>query len=255
MRLSQVSTQSLFSVMQQSVSSLQKELAKTQHEATTGLPADIGLELGYQNEKRFSLELDIERLGTIIDTNAMARARLEMTLSASSAVSDAGQDLLSALTSSIGQTGTGSIAALAGESALSSITGFLNTAVNGEFIFGGTNTAVGPIRDFENGGAQAALDSAFATHFGFSKSDPAAASITPTAMTNYLDTAATALFQDPDWSANFSNAADQTINSRIGLNETTTASVSANEQAFRDAVFAAVIAAEYLDGPLGTSAR
>lgn len=255
MRLSQVSTQSLFGVMRQSMSALQKELVEAQHEATTGLPSDVGIKLGRQNERRVSLELDIERLGSIVDTNSLSRARLEATLSASSAVSDIGQNLLSALTTSIGQSSTGSVAAAAGKSALSSITSLLNTTLNGEFIFGGINTSSEPIRDFEDGGAQAALDTAFLTHFGFSKTDPAAVSISKPAMEGFLNTVVTAFFQEPDWSANFSDAANETINSRISLSETTTASFSANEQAFRDAVFAAVIVAEFLEGPLGSGAR
>ena len=59
------------------------------------------------------------------------------------------------------------------------------------------------------------------------------------------------LFDGVAWNTNISSASDDEITVRIGLEETTTASVSANEKPFRDLMFATVIASEFFDGNIG----
>jgi flagellar hook-associated protein 3 FlgL len=131
-----------------------------------------------------------------------------------------------------------SITQQAGASALQQMTGILNTSVNGEYLFAGTNTDVKPIDDFTASGspAKAAFDAAFVSYFGFNQSDPAAASITAAQMDGFITTSVEPQFLGSGWQGTWSNATDEQITSRIALNETTQTSVSANEDAMAAAM-------------------
>ncbi len=115
--------------------------------------------------------------------------------------------------------------------ALDSLTGLLNTSLNGEYLFAGINTDVKPINSFAAGSpAQTAFDSAFSSLFRLQcETDPAAANITADQMNDFLDNVVEPQFLGSGWAANWSNASDEPITSRISLNETTQSSVSANQ--------------------------
>ncbi len=255
MKISQVSTQSLFSTLRESMSNLQRDLVDAQLEVSTGRKADASLFLGERNGRRVSLTADVSRFNTIMDTNSLALSRLEMSLSATSTINDVTQDLLSSLTTTIGDDSTLSVTTNAGKMALSTITGILNTTLNGQYIFGGVNSGQPALADFETGGAKTALDTAFQTYFGFPKTDPAALSIDSASITTFLDTIVDPMFEGVGWATNLSSATDEVINARINVAESSAASVSANESGFQSAVYAAVLTSEFLDGSLGGEAR
>ena len=97
-----------------------------------------------------------------------------------------------------------------------------------------------PLDGFAAGSpAKAAFDAAFLAHFGFSQNDPAAANITTAQMDTFITNAVEPQFLGAGWQANWSNATDQTIVSRIALNETTETSVSANNDGMRKLAMAA----------------
>jgi len=255
MKISQNSTLSIYQSLRHSVSNLQYAFVDAQKEVSTGRVTDPGLALGGSNARRVSMVNDIERLHVITDTNNLAKARLEMSLTATGAINEVAQDLLSALSAGVNSSGNSQLTQRAGESALSAITSTLNTTLNGEAIFGGINSGQDPIADYANGGPKAAVDAAFLNNFGFTKDDPLAASITKTQMLDFLDNAAAPLFSGVGWTGTFSSASDDIIVARIGLNEHGDASVSANEQGFRNAMFAAVIATEFFSDGLSAQAK
>jgi flagellar hook-associated protein 3 FlgL len=255
MKISQVSTQAMFDNLRHSMSNLQRDFANAQKEVASGQVSDAGLSLGATNGRRHLMVNNLDRLQTISDTNSRTQARLELSISATGAVNDAAQNLFSTLTASVGGTGTSHLTQAAGETALSTITGLMNTALNGEYLFGGINSGEEPIVDYASGGPKAAVDGAFLAHFGFAQTDPSAASISAADMTNFIDTVLNPLITGAGWTSTFSNASDETITARIGLSESTTGSVSANEQGFQDAMFAAVIAAEFINGNFSAEAQ
>jgi len=255
MKVSQVSTQSMFHSLRQSVSDLQRQMADAQQEVTTRKVADPSLHLGERNGRRVSLIADVERLSSIKETNALALSRLKTTLSSTTSINEVTQSLLSSLTATIGNDATAAVTSQAGRTALSTISDVLNTTLKGEYIFGGINSGEAVMSDFETGGGKAALDAAFLGHFGFAKTDPAAKSIDSASITAFLDTVVDPMFEGAGWAANFSSASDEVINARINVNESSAASVSANESGIRNAAYAAVIASEFLDGSLGSSAQ
>ncbi|TIM63729.1 MAG: flagellar hook-associated family protein, partial [Mesorhizobium sp.] len=190
-----------------------------------------------------TFQRDLDRLNGIVDSNSLVAARLTSTQDSLGQLSDVAQDLLTALTSAVSGDSSTSITQTAGATALQQMTGILNTSVNGEYLFAGTNTDVKPIDDFSAAGspAKAAFDAAFTSYFGFTQNDPAAANITAAQMDDFITTAVEPQFLGSGWQANWSNATDDQITSRISLNETTQTSVSANEQGIRKLAMAAAM--------------
>ena len=255
MKISQVSTQSMFDNLRHSMSNIQRDFVDAQTEVTTGRVVDSGLSLGSNNGRRFTMVNDINRLQMISDTNSRTQARLEMSINVTGSVNDVSQSLLSTLTASVSDNHTTHLASGAGRSAIETITGLLNTTLNGEYIFGGINSGEAPMLDYETGGPQAAFDAAFLAHFGFAKTDAAVISIDKTDMTDFIDNTLAPMFTGAGWASTFSNASDETITARITLNENGVGSVSANNEGFQNAMFAAVIAAELITPDFNAGAR
>ena len=124
----------------------------------------------------------------------------------------------------------------------------MNTTLKGEHIFAGINTDVKPLDDYTAAGspAKAAFDASFQSFFGFAQSDPAAAGITAAQMTSFIDTVVVPDFMGAGWNANWSQASDQPITSRIALNETMSTSVNANADGMRKLAMAATAVYEML---------
>jgi flagellar hook-associated protein 3 FlgL len=104
------------------------------------------------------------------------------------------------------------------------------------YLFAGVNADVQPIQPYSGTPTPAnrqAVADAFQARFGFSQSDPAVAGISPTDMSDFIDTTFSALFEEPAWSANWSEASDENIRSRISVFEVIDTSTNANEDAFR----------------------
>jgi flagellar hook-associated protein 3 FlgL len=114
---------------------------------------------------------------------------------------------------------------------------------------------VTPINEFKAGSPnKTAFDAAFLGHFGFTKTDPAAANITSTQMDTFLDTMVEPQFLGAGWS-NWSNASSQPVVSRIALNETAETSVSANQDAFKKLAMASATITDLFSGNINAGAR
>lgn len=252
-----VSSSSVSQSLRYSLLRAQGELTNAQKEAATGRVADTGLALGSRTAQSVSLRRDLDRLNGIVDSNALVSARLTATQSALSQLGDAAQTFLSTLTASAnGDAGSGVVQTEA-DATLDAFQSILNTALNGEYLFAGINTDARPVNNYSAPGsaAKAAFDNAFFTHFGFTQNDPPAASISAADMTAFLDTVLEPQYMGSDWNANWSNATDETIVSRITLNETLSTSVSANEAGLRKLAFAAVAVKELFSSNVGVAAR
>lgn len=256
MKLSFVSSAAVSDNLRLSLLKMQSELVRAQKEASTGRLADPGQTLGALSGRTVTLNRDIVRLETIVDSNAMVAARLSSTQDALAQVSSLAGSLMSTLAAASGNAAP-AVLQQDGQSTLRTLTSILNSSLNGEYLFAGVNTDIQPVADFEQPGApnKAAFDAAFLGHFGFAKTDPAAASITAADMTTFMDTVVEPLFLGAGWGADWSSATDQPITSRIAINETASTSVSANETGFRKLAMAATMVADYFSGNLGVAAR
>jgi flagellar hook-associated protein 3 FlgL len=111
----------------------------------------------------------------------------------------------------------------------------LNSGLNGDYIFAGTNTSNQPITDYYAASApnKAAVDSAFAAAFGMPQGSPGVSGISGASMQSFLDTQFAPLFQGTSWTANWSSASSQPLTNRISESQTANTSVSANNPAFQ----------------------
>ncbi|MBX3582151.1 MAG: flagellar hook-associated family protein [Rhizobiaceae bacterium] len=256
MKTSLVSTLSSSQSLRYSTMRTQVELVKAQKERDTGKVFDSGLALGARTAQTVTFARDMERLNGIVDSNGIVSARLKATQDALAGMTGIAEELLGVLTASASGDAAPSVTRDAGKTALSTLTSILNTPINGEYIFAGINTDVKPLEGFGAGSAsKAAFDTAFQTHFGFAQTDPAAAGISAADMETFMTTALEPQFLGADWQANWSNATDQTIVSRIALNETTSTSVSGNNDAIRKLAMAAASIGDLFDANLSVAAR
>jgi flagellar hook-associated protein 3 FlgL len=231
---SYISTLSIASSLRQSVLQMQSQLASSETEMATGHYADIGLTLGAQTGETVSLEAEQSFLQTITDTNQTIGTRLSTTENVLSNLQSSAQSLLNSL---IGGSGTGSNASTIQASATNSLQlliSSLNTSVNGEYIFAGTNTANPPITNYYAQGStnKAAVDGAFLATFGFPQTSSSVSSISGADMQSFLNTQFAPLFQGASWSGDWSSATNQTLTNQISEGQTAATSVSANSTAF-----------------------
>jgi flagellar hook-associated protein 3 FlgL len=257
MKATSVSSAGISNAMRYSQMRMQVDLVKAQKEMDTGRVADIGLALGARASQSVTFARDLERLNSIVDSNPLNASRLSSTQDALGQIAAAAQSFLSSLTSAASGDVGDSILRDSGKATLQALTAILNTSVNGEYLFSGTNTDVKPIDDFAAAGspAKAAFDAAFLAHFGFAKDDPSAASISAADMDDFITNDVEPQFLGAGWQANWSSATDQPIVSRIALNETTEASVSANNDGVRKLAMAASMMSDLLDSNIGEEAR
>lgn len=257
MKVSSVSTSAVSNALRYSLLRTQSDLIKAQKESQNGTVADTGLALGTRTAVTVSFTREMERMSDIIDSNSLVSARLTATQNSMKQISSAAQTFLSALTTTSSGSALNEVTQSSAKTMLDQLTTVLNTSFNGEQLFAGVNTDVKPINDFDAAGspAKAAFDASFQTYFGFAQSDPAAANISSSDMTNFLTTQVEPQFLGAGWQANWSNATDQTIVSRVTLTETTNTSVSANNDAMRNLMMTAATVKDLFASNVGAGGR
>lgn len=232
---SYISTQSISASMRQSVLRMQSELAARETELATGNHADIGLTLGANTGETVSLQASTALLQTITDTNQTVTMRLNTTENILNNLQSAAQDLLNSIIQNNGSTSNANTIRASGESGLKGLISALNSTLNGDYIFAGTNTRNQPLTGYFAPSApnKSAVDSAFVMAFGVSQTSPGVAAISGTDIQNFLDNQFAPLFQGAGWTTNWSSASSQTLTNQISESQTANTSVSANNTAFQ----------------------
>jgi flagellar hook-associated protein 3 FlgL len=251
MSVSSVSTSTVSSILQNTVSRLQTQLTTTSTEASTGLLADIGLTLGENSGQDITLHQQMSDLNAISSSNQLVTAQLDTAYNALTNLQSSTESMVSQLVTGQSTTpGTSGAAALqqAASGALSSFTSTMNSESGGQYVFGGINTGVAPVASYSQtpaSAAQTAVDNAFQATFGFATTSPSVSTITATQMTNFLSTQFAAQFTGSNWTSNWSSASSTAQSNRIGVNETVPTSISANQSAFQDTAQALVMVSEF----------
>ncbi|TPL59924.1 flagellar hook-associated family protein [Mesorhizobium sp. B2-4-2] len=255
--MTSVSSAALSNAMRYQQMRMQAELVKATKESSTGRVADVGLALGGRTAQSVTFSRDLDRLNVIIDSNGLVAARLSSTQTSLGQLSSVAQTLLSSLTTSTSGDSSANLTQSAGKTAVQQLASILNTSVNGEYLFAGTNTDVKPINDFTAAGspAKAAFDASFVANFGFTPDDPAAANITAAQMDDFITNDVEPQFFGSGWQANWSNATDQQIVSRIALNETTATSTSANSDGIKKLAMAAAMVSSLMSTNISQAAK
>lgn len=247
MKTMSVSSAAIAGAARESILKTQAALLPAQKEVATGRHADMGLALGRRAGHVVSLRQDFARITGFIDMNAFATSRLNMTQTVLGEIRGSAEEFLGMLVSAPG----GKVGALAlhqqAAAGLSGLIAGLNTSIGGQHIFGGINSDAPPIGDYfasPPSVSKLAVSDAFQAAFGMSADDPNVAAITPAEMEAFLDGAFAELFDDAGWSATWSAASSDPMQSRISPTDTVTSSVSANEASIRKLAMGFVMIAD-----------
>lgn len=229
-----ISTNAITTTLRNAAMKSQVAVSRATKEATTGRLADVGLSLGALTGRDVVLRAELVDVDKLADTNGLVGGRLDTAQQRVGELIDTAEsfqkDLLAARNSANG----GNVISQSAASNLQSLISTLNVAMNGQYLFAGTNTGVAPMVDYAAGStSKTAIDAAFSGAFGFSQSSPAVSSITASSMQSFLNTTFNTEFSDPAWGTNWSTASNTPMRSRISTTQTIDSSVSANEPAFR----------------------
>lgn len=234
MKTTIISTANLWNAPRSNLSKMQAELAKSTREMATGRDADVGLRLGNRTGEAFSARQELAHLQGYVDGNANVLVRLNGANSGLDQIRNSTDKLLSSIISVPSGDRNADVIKMQADGALKALSDDLSRAVSGQYLFGGINSGTRPIEPHAPmSPAAIALEGAFVANFGFGTADPAVATITATDLKTFLDGPFNDLFDDASWGANWSNASDTPISSRISDNEVVDASVSANAKPFR----------------------
>lgn len=256
MRTTFVSTLSLLNSPRTNAAKLQTDLARANTEITTGRHADVGLQLGQRVSQSITLRQEHAELTALSDANALTSIRLSVTKSSLDNVRKMADAFLNTVLS-VPSSPTGpSIIKETAQANLKSLVAEMNQVANGQYIFAGTDTKQKPIAEYTaTSAAKAVIDAEFASFFGFSQSSPSVQGITAAQMSTFLDSAFTPLFDETNWSTNWSSAQSQNIESRISPVERIETSTNANEAAFRKLAMAYTMASELAIADLPQTSR
>lgn len=227
MRTTFISSHAMTEATRLTLMKSQVKLAEATKEAVTGRHADVGLALGYKTGNVVSFRQDVMRLTSITTSNDIASLRLDQTQAALKEMSDQASKFQQSVLAYLGQISNGQ---LVSEDARAGMTAFidkLNTTSDGAYLFAGINSDVKPMTGYFGEVAQANVQAAVAT-----LGPPGA--ITPAAMQTFLDGPFAALFDDPAWGTDWSQASDTNVRSRISTTEMIDTSTNANAQPFRN---------------------
>ena len=232
MEANYISTASLRNQPRLEINRLQSELSERAKELATGRVTDVGISLGSDTGRMVALRNEVTLLETLMRSNGTADARLTLIQAGLSDIGENVSEVLEALIALPPGSQPASLLELEGRAALDRLADRLNGSDGGSYIFGGINTTTPPFNRYDNG-PQAAVEAAFLAKFGVAVGDPGASAITTADMADFLANEFAALFDDPAWTTDWSNASSTDIETRIALSERTTTSTNTNEDAIR----------------------
>ncbi len=235
----------------------QAQLAGAQREVVTGRRADVGAGIGFRTGQSVAMRSDHGRLGTILETNALAMTRMAATQSALESLAEDAQSFIGVLIGATRSEHGAEVLAAEARARLGALVDGLGTAVDGAYVFGGINSDLRPLaRYFDDPppASRQSVASAFLGAFGMVQTDAGVAGIAAADLQAFLDGAFAALTDEPAWSTDWSRASSRNITSRIALDEEVETSVSANAGAIRKLVSAYVMAADLGAGRLNQAA-
>ncbi|TXN71830.1 flagellar hook-associated family protein [Methylobacterium sp. WL18] len=237
MKASFISTATLLNSTRWDMARLQAGIVKSNIEIDKGRYADVGLELGYKTGLTLDLRQQLDDSVAQKQRNDLTSVRLAASQSVLNQIRSEGEAFLALVAPGKLSDSSASVITQAAATKLTSFIAQMNTSTAGQFVFAGINTEQRPLKGYETSpqsDAKKAFADAFQTAFGFQPgTQPGSAKITAAQMQSFLDGPATALFADPLWGKNWSNAANTNIRTDISPSETVETSANANAQAFR----------------------
>ncbi|WEJ10671.1 flagellar hook-associated family protein [Sinorhizobium prairiense] len=256
MKTSFVSNLAVQNAMRLTIQQGQAELLKLQTEVTTGRHADVGLALGSSAARSVSLQRELARLDTLVDTNSVVTQRLAASQSALATMAEAAQQVRNTLVTFKGNDAADQLAIQKTEiqSAMSAFSSAANLSFNGEFLFAGINTDVRPFEDY-GAAAKSTFDTALATYMS-ANGIASMSDFTKAEMEDFITNTLEPLYaSDAQWATDWSKASSQNMTSRISTTEVVQSSTNATTEGFRKFALASVIALELMDENVSSEVR
>ncbi len=256
MKTSFVSNLAVQNAMRLTIQQGQAELLKLQTEVTTGRHADVGLALGSSTARSVSLQRELARLDTLVDTNSVVTQRLAASQSALATMAEAAQQVRNTLVTFKGNDAADQLAIQKTEiqSAMSAFSSAANLSFNGEFLFAGINTDVRPFEDY-GAAAKSTFDTALATYMS-ANGIASMSDFTKAEMEDFITNTLEPLYaSDAQWATDWSKASSQNMTSRISTTEVVQSSTNATTEGFRKFALASVIALELMDANVSSEVR
>lgn len=244
------STFSMTFGLRRSIATMQDALARHQKELASGRIADPGVSLGSGARMSYILQNNLEETRAILATNRRVTIRVDATQNALNDLQQTAEAMRKTLLVSQDNVTDPKAIASQARASLALLVSTLNSDDGESFIFGGQKTDVPPIADYfasTVAPARAALDIALldpATGFGFPADSTQVAQLTTQKINDFIDGSFSDLFSETSWKSQWSSASDTVIESRISLQQTIEASVSANDPALRKIAMAYVMVSE-----------
>jgi flagellar hook-associated protein 3 FlgL len=253
-----ISSANFYGALRMPIQRLQQQLDRTQQAISSGRSSDLGLDIGAGAAAAVGLRNEIGVAQATVEADTIISMRMTATQDALVAISDAAQGLQQQLLQNGASASYPAALRASARATLAQIGSILNTSISGQYVFAGLGGAGKPIADYFSSPASAAhsaTDQAFQAAFGFSAGAAGTGQIAGAHMQAFLDESFASLFDTGNWKANWSNAADAPLQSRISPNETIASSVSANDQSIRSLVQGVVMLADLGLDSLGADAR
>ncbi|OLP55095.1 flagellar biosynthesis protein FlgL [Rhizobium rhizosphaerae] len=261
MKTTFVSSLAIQNAMRLTIQQSQTDIVATQYEMTSGQHYDLGVSLGGSTARSLDLDRELARMDSLKSTNSVVTLRLSASQTALSSMATAAQTARNALTALSGSSDVTLIdnARLSVKSALANFTTAANQTSAGEFIFSGINTDAKPMIDYttsEGAGAKAAYQNAL-NGFMASQTPPltSLADFSAAQMNDFISNTLEPMYLGNDWKANWSDASDQNMTSRISANEVVTSSTNINAVGARKFALASIIGMEMLSADMKSEAR
>ncbi|MCA1441186.1 flagellar hook-associated family protein [Ensifer sp. IC4062] len=261
MKTSFVSNLAVQNAMRLTIQQQQAEMLNLQKELTTGRHADVGLTLGATTSRSLNLQRELARMNALTSTNSIVNQRLSASQEALETMASAAQKVRDTLMTFKGNDSADKLAIQKTEidSALSLFTAAANTSFNGEFLFSGINSDVKPLADYNS-----AVTSAAKTAFNSALSTYMAAQVPPltsmdqfsvTQMQGFITTVVEPMYTGAQWDADWSDASNQNMTSRISTSEVIESSTNVNTTGVRMFALASIIASELMDKGVTSEVR
>ena len=257
MNLSNISTYALNTNLRLQTMNRQHQLSEAQIEVSTGRKADLGNSLGAFSSSVVSIDNQIRFIRQMEITNSFVEGRLSTMQIGMSSIVENANSFIGQLTAEINGSLDKQLLQTIGQSALESMTSAVNVNFKGEFVFSGVNTDTASLveySDVSGSAAKTAVQAAFSATFGFWVGDPAAQSISPTALKSFIDGPFSDLFNDTNWQTLWTGGSERGVRSKISPRELVETPTTANAEAFRKLTAATVLIDEFSNGQLKLSA-
>ena len=214
MRLDPMPTLLLSNISRSSAAATQRQLAEAQVEVSSGRHSDMGLWLGSQIGSDIRLRLQLAETAQSHDLLSQAGAKAGATQSVLESVSKLTANFLQVITGARSAADGRDIARSEAQTSREAFADLINTSFAGQYLFSGLNTGTPPLTSLDDK-PLGRLAQSFETEFGIALDDPAAAGISGSQMSAFLDGSFADLFDEDSWKADWSRATGVNQRSRL----------------------------------------